>query len=775
MSRTYKTVFELGGQLDSTFKKSFNQADKSTGEVGKALNQLNSEAKETQGVFGKLSKAVGSFGGIVSKVAQYTGAYALVTGVADTLGNLTGSIFSAQDAMNQMAAATGASKQEMQGLTKSARNLYAQNIGEDWTDIAEALSLAKQVTKQEGAALESTTRNAIIFRDVFGEDIKESIKASDTMMINFGISSDESFNLLAQGAQKGLDKSGELLDSANEYAPYFNALGFTANQMFDTFAAGLEKGAFNLDKVGDAVKEFNIRVKDDSKGTNEAFTSLGLNASNMAQTFAKGGPDAQKAFKQVVAAISNVQDPVKKNTIGVQLFGTMFEDLEKDVIKAMGSAQSQFDMTKNTMEQIREVKYDSVSMAFRGIGRQLITSFILPIGDWLLPYLNQLGNWFNSAIPKVKTFFGQVGSAIGQAVDMLKDNIGPIFTSMFGSIDFNGIISNVIKVKDELIAGWSSILPQFKKIFVSVGKIFGQYASVVGKVVSTVVQVALKMYQAFLPIASYLAGKLYPVFSKVFGFIANDIAPAISRAFSSMLPVFISVADKIGQTMSAVFNFVKPIIDGLVAAFNFAFPVIRVVVVGAIDAVSGVFNGLMTTLGGVLDFITGVFTGNWSQAWQGVKDIFGGIFDSLASLIKAPINAVIGLINQAISSINTVSVDIPDWVPEWAGGGKTLGFSVPEIPMLAKGGIATGPTLAMVGEGKEDEAILPLSKLEGLLGTSYNSSSSSNANYYEHTTNIYLSGAATQQDAERVAKASNDDFENRMRAWKKQQQRVSFA
>ncbi len=98
---------------------------------------------------------------------------------------------------------------------------------------------------------------------------------------------------------------------------------------------------------------------------------------------------------------------------------------------------------------------------------------------------------------------------------------------------------------------------------------------------------------------------------------------------------------------------------------------------------SELFSGFLTILGGVIDFITGVFTGNWEQAWNGVKEIFGGIFDSFVALAKAPINAVIGLINGMISGINNMGIDIPDWVPEI--GGKGFHINIPKIPMLYKG------------------------------------------------------------------------------------------
>ena len=100
-----------------------------------------------------------------------------------------------------------------------------------------------------------------------------------------------------------------------------------------------------------------------------------------------------------------------------------------------------------------------------------------------------------------------------------------------------------------------------------------------------------------------------------------------------------------------------------------------------------------------------MFTGNWSRAWQGVKDIFGGIMNGLGSVIKGPLNAVISLINGAISGLNKISVSIPSWVPGF--GGKTFGVNIPKIPMLAKGGIIDSPTLAMVGEAGK-EAVVPL-------------------------------------------------------------------
>ncbi|MFS8540751.1 MAG: hypothetical protein LOD89_01495 [Tissierellales bacterium] len=108
---------------------------------------------------------------------------------------------------------------------------------------------------------------------------------------------------------------------------------------------------------------------------------------------------------------------------------------------------------------------------------------------------------------------------------------------------------------------------------------------------------------------------------------------------------------------------------------------------------------------GLLNFITGVFTGNWQKAWEGVKKIFKGVFDSLWGIVKVPLNLIIDGINAVIGALNSIRINIPDWVPEF--GGKTFGINIPKIPKLATGGIVTSPTLAMIGE-RGPEAVVPL-------------------------------------------------------------------
>ncbi len=142
---------------------------------------------------------------------------------------------------------------------------------------------------------------------------------------------------------------------------------------------------------------------------------------------------------------------------------------------------------------------------------------------------------------------------------------------------------------------------------------------------------------------------------------------------------------------------------------------------GSFDSIIANFNNFkasaMRIFNGVIDFITGIFTGNWKKAWNGVVDIFGGIFDGIAAMVKAPINSVIGLINNFLGNLN--GIKIPKWVPKFGG----QSFSIGKIPYLAKGGHLingqavvgeAGPELLNVGNGKT--TVTPLSESDKKYG-----------------------------------------------------------
>ena len=130
---------------------------------------------------------------------------------------------------------------------------------------------------------------------------------------------------------------------------------------------------------------------------------------------------------------------------------------------------------------------------------------------------------------------------------------------------------------------------------------------------------------------------------------------------------------------------------------------------GVVNTVVELWNNVKTTFGNIKDSVIAKAT----ELWEGIKGIFNGIKESIAGAFTSAVNTAIGGLNRLISAANNIHVSIPDWVP--GVGGKQFGVNIPQIPALAQGGVVTKPTLAMIGEGSENEAIFPLSKLEQFL------------------------------------------------------------
>lgn len=451
MSKKYELTFALSGQIDPRIAKSFNmlsedvmllERDLESLRKTKGFSGIEKDARQASNAFADLQGRAQEFHDVFQRTLDFTGAKAIIDGATGSFANMVSTVGELDDSLFQVQAATGASAVEMVGLEESIREVYNGNYGEGFRDIADSMVSMRHATGLAGDALQGATEDALMLRDVFGYDIAESTRTVGVMMKNMGISADQAFNLIAQGSQMGLDRSGDFLDTINEYTPYFSKLGFSANQMFDTLASGLEAGAFNLDKVGDGIKEFGIRTKDGSKASLEAYQSIGLSGKAMTDQFAAGGAAAQKAFLTTVKAINSVEDPAKRNAAAVALFGTQAEDLEERVIKAYGNVNKQFDMTKDTVGEIAEIKFQSLTKEFQGLGRELMTEVVIPIGEDLMPVLHDLTDWAKNNKETIKFLALAVpATMIGKNVITLTKGVGAVKGSLIEAAASGGMFS----------------------------------------------------------------------------------------------------------------------------------------------------------------------------------------------------------------------------------------------------------------------------------------------------------------------------------------------
>lgn len=359
--------------------------------------------------------------------------------------------------VNKIAAATNASAEEVNKLRSIVEQIYGDNFGDGFEDIADSISKIKQnLGELDDKELVKVTESAYALKDVFDYDIAESSRAVKAMMENFGVSASEAYDYIARGAQNGLDYSGELLDNISEYSVQFKKMGLSASDMFKIFANGSENSAWNLDKIGDSVKELAIRVIDGSDTTKQGFEALGLDADNMAKKFAAGSDSARAAFQEVITALAGMNDPIAQNTAGINLMGTMWEDMGAEAVLALGDiSDSAFDCA-GAMDAIKDVNYSSLSNSLDNVKRQ-IDLLIEPIGESLIPVLDEAADSIAEIGQKgdLKEIAVNVGGFISGTLTLLLKNINLIASAVTG-VTAAVIAFKTANVLTKVIASWQT-------------------------------------------------------------------------------------------------------------------------------------------------------------------------------------------------------------------------------------------------------------------------------------------------------------------------------
>lgn len=347
--------------------------------VDKMSDSLDDVGKAAMGA-GDIIKA-----NLVSDVVL-KGVQQLGEGLKDIIGVSDG----LDSAARRVAAATNLSAEELADLQDVIGEIYGDNYGDSLDDIADGISAIRQnLGALDDKQLVEITESAYALRDVFDYDIAESSRAVKAMTQNFGISAAEAYDYIARGAQNGLDYSGELLDSISEYSVQFAKMGLSASDMFSIFSSGAENSAWNLDKVGDSVKELAIRVIDGSDTSKQGFEALGLSADSMAARFAAGGDTARNAFIEVITALAEMDDPIAQNTAGINLMGTMWEDMGSDAVLALGNITDSAYEAAGAVDSIKELNYNSLSDSLDTLKRKLELTFE-PVGEFAVDTLKVL-------------------------------------------------------------------------------------------------------------------------------------------------------------------------------------------------------------------------------------------------------------------------------------------------------------------------------------------------------------------------------------------------
>lgn len=515
------------------------------------------------------SQATGLIGGAVAGAAVAAGA--AIIGIGTAAFDVS---TQTQEAAGNIAASLGLPLAEAEKFADVARRVYGNNFADSVTDAGDAVA---ELTKQLGLtaddpALQTMTENAFRLRDVFGVDINGSVDAVKTLMENFGLTSEEAFDMLAAGYQKGLDRSGDFLDTIGEYSVQFSAGGATAGEFFSLLESGMQGGVLGTDKAADAFKEFRVRIADGSQTTADALAQIGINVEDLTAGMANGSISAADAFQLVQEKLNATTDPVVRMQAGVGLLGTQFEDLGDQTALAL---QMNNDWAAGSEGAIRglDATYNTFGEAMTGLWRRLTVS-VSPFTDKLLDLVNNAMPYVMAAFDAFDKEIVPIMEAVSGAISTMVEFVKPLFTGFAGSV-------NEASVPLTYLKEWvDTNLPLLQKVFETVlGAIQGFWTlfgddvmhivkntfEVVSSIIGTVLATIGDTITLFLQLITGDWEGAWETFKGIFERIWETIKTVVSTQLDSLKTLFSNIDwGKVGETLlNAVLEGIKLAWTGL--------------------------------------------------------------------------------------------------------------------------------------------------------------------------------------------------------------------
>ncbi|EAC6356761.1 phage tail protein [Listeria monocytogenes] len=522
-------------------------------------------------------------------------------------------------------------------------DFYNTGLVDSYEEAGEALTQTKrQLQNLNDTDLASVTEKSVAFSKTFDADMTESLRGANALMETYGMTGEQAFDIMTVGAQNGLNKTDELGDNLAEYASQFEQNGYSAQGMFETLEAGLSGGAYNLDKVNDLVKEFGIRISDDSIG--KAVEGLGGKWKSMYDDMKKSGMDNNEIFASLATEINKVGDEQERASIVSAIFGSLGEDNTVKVITAMGDlngelgeVQGKYDDVKGASDKLTE---GGTEQNLTKMWHELQTA-LMPIGEYLLELANAI-------IPKVVSVI--------QGLKKWFDDLSPFAKTL---LEFIGLFVGLIAVITPIVIAVVAIIGVFMLLGSTVGLVIAAIAAVIAGVILII--------KNWGKIVEWLKG-VWETISEFFSNLWEDIKQIFSDAWEGIKQWFIELmiewATWIYEFWNGIAEFFANIWNGLkekwmefwdpiINWFKEKWELIRTSAAeiwqSIVDTIVNVWDGLMEFLDPIISLISSMIEGAWmlivaatqiawaafekfildplKSVWKWVQDLFGKIVE----------------------------------------------------------------------------------------------------------------------------------------------------
>ena len=691
------------------FKKQLNNTDSELDSVSKGMQELGKSSGDTSEGLGLASKGLQ---GLVAGVGMAVATKALDM-ISDAVTEVVENINAGIEAVDKFKGAFDWDAESAQAVSRLANQIVAEGYSDDINEVADAMVRVQNVMGADVAdddMLQRMTRNAIAFSKNTGADVNETIRGIGKMMVNFGIDADHAWDLMARGAQMGLDQTDELGDNMAEYSQVFGQAGFTAEQTFNMLQNGLDNGAYNLDKVNDLIKEMGLSLTDGRFEDNIGMFSQGTQ--ELFRQWQQGGATQADVIRSMIGDFSGMENQYEALNKAGTIWSALGEDNSLNVIKSLNNTSMAYDNVEGAQDAMNNAMSNTTGMdafksSLRAVGNEIgislnpmfgkaadaITNFTEKILPKIEPALKKMWEYAGPILEKLggylSTSFEIASDIMSTVVKYVSEELIPILMPKIQELGdkLGGLFDKISKFWDEhgetILSGLSFWLEKLTPLFgLAIDVVVGFVDSAIGLVDGffNIIEGLTEVFEGIFNgdwsriwegIKKIFWGAIQVVwnwinlsfFGKIlkgagrFGTIFKEGMSTMWAAVKGFFSKGISgIIDDVWRWFSRVTGIGGNLKSGLTGTMKTLWGDIKGVFSRGIDTIIKWFTGLPGRLGDAIAKGAGHVTG-----------AFKGIFNKVLSAIGGPVNGIIGGANWVLEKFG--APQIPKWdVPQYANG-----------------------------------------------------------------------------------------------------------
>ena len=714
--------------------------------------EVRKQAKQSEGAIKGLAKGAAKWG---AGIAAATGAVA-VAAVND---------FAEMDAGIREVATLipGATQETIDALTGQVNEIRTE-MGQQGEAVTKAFydSLSAGIDQ---ADVSGFVEGAAQLATATGSDVATAVDIGTTALNAFGMETAEAARLndiMFATVQSGKTTLPELAASYSQVAAPAAALGVSVEETNAMLAALTLQGVPTAQASTQIRAAFN-ELADEGKGLGKVFADV--SGQNFKQFIADGG-DVGAALEMInqhavdtgqeIVTLAGSSEAAQAVMLATGQSADLYAGALENIAGSAGAVEEGFGvMSEGVAFQMAQF------METLNVAKETLGAFVAPIAAEIMPVIlslvealgpvvqaliEPLGQAISAVLPVVETLIGvlagplgNVLGTIGQAIATLAEALGPHITPIIEMLAnlFSEVLVTAIDILVPIVVELINIIgPLLKDAIETLMPVINMLLETLGPIIQDILKALMPVIQTLADTLSKILVRAIDIVMPIISELLETLGPIIMEVLDALMPALDQLITTLGEFLLDALETVRPHIPRLMEVVKTLAGVIADLLVAALELLNPLLDAILpiiTTLlekgldilipvieilSGVLETLIGWVT----DAVEWVTNLFevfkmeglAGVWEELKNGFKAAINFIIGIWNSLDFALGPWK--IPGWIP--GIGGKSFGIAdiFPDIPLLAEGGIVTEPTLAMVGEGGQDEAVIPLEEGMGGLG-----------------------------------------------------------